>query len=375
VSIPSGGPVTDMVSVSATSDGPHRFVSVHDEGSRLVLHELGDCGAEWTRRELELAEPSAGLAVLDRFAERIVIQYPTRNELVLLIDRGPSAPVGRVDPSAPVGRVDPSAPVGRVDTSRWESRVIWRSDGQILDIAVDDFDADGFADIGFIAEQPPRYLILHGRPGDSFDPPRGALLTPNPERPPQLTTSDLDGDRLPETILAMATGRFDAAVPDHLRIYRNRRGQPADETWYEVPSIIDSAVGDLEHDRVTDVLAIGTRGAWVLAARGRGWLASPQRIFRGAFAQGLLFDIDGDSFDDAVVLDESHGRLSWRRSLGNDRFGPVRRLQVSDGTSAMISLGDELVTANAGLSAFTLVCRGSVRRSDPRRSAMSSRHG
>ena len=163
-----------------------------------------------------------------------------------------------------------------------------------------------------------------------------------------------------DIVATMRTGDRNGPFPDHLRVFRNaEHGRLVDEWTAAVPAPVGICAGDLDEDGLPDVVAVGTRGAWLLAGAGGGWLGPPRRIQAGDFIACDVGRFAGDAHLDVLLLDQRSGRLTLRTGAGAGRLSPAAHLRVGEQPVGMTTLrrGGQtwVVTANAGSHDFTTV--------------------
>ena len=310
----------------AAASAPGTVLSLYEGYDAVGVHEVHlDQG--WRSSYVKLDEPADDLATLD--GDRFAVGHGRSGRVVAIRPDGEPAVVVQLEPAP-------------------------------LRLASGDLDHDGSVDVVVLSDGTrPTLHVVRGHP-EGFHPPTHVPLDPKGRRTPTLTLADLDREGSLDVITGLATGKHDAPIPDHLRVFRNTtHGQLVDESVIRVQAPEHVAAGDFDEDGLPDVLVTGSAGAWLLLSAGVGWLDAAEKISRGEFTAGGLVDLDRDGHLDIVLLRADRAKLEVRPGVGAGRAAPVQRYDVGEGPISMTVVdrdGDRVVvTANAQAKSFTSV--------------------
>jgi len=231
-------------------------------------------------------------------------------------------------------------------------------------LAVADLNADGRDDVLLVQADPPRLVLLFGRPGGGFDEPRAVATRPAPRSAPSIVVADVDRDNVLDVLCAFDTrlGKH-AAVTDHIRVFRNDRGALIDETSYEVPyAPRHLAAADLDGNGVVDVAVTSNRRTADLRGIGGGWLSASANHLPGRDLGDVLFvDLVGDALPDMIATAPKRSAVVLFENLGSWHFAPRRRIPVGEEPSRLAAVDldwdgkPELVTANTGSNDVSVI--------------------
>lgn len=305
---------------------PGSVLSLYDGYDAVGVHDVHvDRG--WRSRYVKLDEPADDLAVLG--PARWAVAHGGSGRVVVVDAFGPTVEVAQFEPAP-------------------------------MQIEVGDLDRDGTLDVVVTSDgASPLLHLVHGD-GDGFAAPKHVPLVPKGRQSPSLLLVDIDREGSLDVIAGLTSGDREAAIPDHLRVFRNgAHGELVDEWRASVRSPHSIHAGDFDEDGLPDVLATGSDGAWLQISSGYGWLDTPEKVSRGDVTDGGLWDVDGDGHLDIVLLRADREFVEVRRGVGAGRTAPVQRYDVGAGpvsvTMVKRSGATMLVSANAGARSFTTV--------------------
>jgi hypothetical protein len=191
-----------------------------------------------------------------------------------------------------------------------------------------DFDHDGKMDLAVSSNADSRVTVLRGDGLGGFGSP---VLYSTGDRSAKIAAADADGDgRLDLLVsavgLGVALGRGDGTF----------RAAPILSFADDVPA--GSAVGDVDHDGLADVVVAGSASSSIAVFRGRGGgtFASPVTLAAGAAADPLALALmNGDAHLD-LVFGSRGGKVGVMLGDGAGNFGAAK---LYDG-GWKIALGD-----------------------------------
>lgn len=338
VAFPTGARPHDLAIADLDRNGEVDIVTANSR-DLTILHGRGERSFA-PPRSIALSHPPAAVETLDTNDDAhpdLVVAYLGRRALELLVadQRG-----GYQRQPLPLG------PDQKASDAASPSA-----------LAVGDLNRDGLDDLVLLQADPPRLVLLHGKPEGGFGEPRAVATHPAPRSTPSLALADMDRDGTLDVLCAFDTrlGKH-AAVADHVRVFRNELGGLVDETLYEVPyAPRHLAAGDLDGDGAVDVAVTSRRRSADLGGIGAGWLsASASRLPGRDLGDILLMDLVGDGLPDVVAAEPEKSRVVLFENLGSWHFAPGRRIPVGKEPSRLAAADldhdgkPELITANTG---------------------------
>jgi hypothetical protein len=200
-----------------------------------------------------------------------------------------------------------------------------------------DFDGDGLRDLLVVNNLRSKITLLYNRTGKPTETKPAAGRPDLNELPPDarfridsiasekrisaLTVADLNADGRPdlayygepkELILQLNAGQGTWATPRHI---------PLDDAQLTQNALV---TGDLNGDKLTDLIVLAETHVWVLLQKPDHTLAEPEKIaFTGSIKAVQVLDVDGDGRDDLLLVNwEDKHPVRFRLQNAAGQLGP-----------------------------------------------------
>ncbi len=200
-----------------------------------------------------------------------------------------------------------------------------------------DFDGDGLRDLLVVNNLRSKITLLYNRTGNPPEIKPATGRTDLNELPPDarfridsiasekrisaLTVADLNADGRPdlayygepkELIIQLNAGKGTWATPRHITLDDAQLTQNALVT------------GDLNGDKLTDLIVLAETHVWVLFQKADHTLAEPEKVaFTGSIKAVQVLDVDGDGRDDLLLVNwEDKNPVRFRLQNSAGQLGP-----------------------------------------------------
>jgi len=216
---------------------------------------------------------------------------------------------------------------------------IFPVDFQIAHLHAADFDGDGLRDLLVVNNARSKITLLLNRTGKPPEP-RTALLAVKRdlnELPPDarfridsiasekrissLTVADLNGDERPDLAYYGEPKELIVQLNAGKGVWATPRRIPLDDAQLTQNALV---TGDLNGDKLTDLIVLAETHVWVLFQKSDHTLAEPEKVaFTGSVKAAQVLDVDGDGRDDLLLVNwEDKNPFRFRLQNAAGQLGP-----------------------------------------------------
>jgi hypothetical protein len=195
------------------------------------------------------------------------------------------------------------------------------SGGAVLDIAVTDFDQDGFPDLVAVAADDRSVKLLRNTTNEAFVT-QGSLQEGSVAR---VSAADLDNDGLSDLLLTI--DGEDLGTPHTKLMYRQSDGTYAVANTLGASLASDLMTGDINDDGRLDIVAVNETGVHQVYVAGAAaqYSLDAEQIISPGMRTGLVVDYNDDGSLDLILAGVSAGALELHANNGMGRLGPGDR--------------------------------------------------